>query len=201
VSSYYATEPAKAADRTKTGLLVISISFFVGWVPVLGLIVVVFEVAGAVLVILGRRAFGQIHARNVIWSIVISIVALVSALLVDVAIFVSALSNPQYNISSGPPGLTSFTALFSLGVVIATSIFGLAEVLLTYALQLRTGRILLWCGYVSAVIASLVSNILLRSLQYWNMLPWLAPGLLFGYAYYLARTRIARGEFPLSTKS
>lgn len=201
MSSYYATEPAKAVERTKTGLFIISIAFFISWVPILGLIAYVFEVVGAALVILGRKAFGPTHAGNVIRSIVISIVAFVSAFIFGIAIFLSALSNPQYNPSSGPLSLTSNMSLFTVGVIIATAIFGVAEVLFTYAFQLRTGRILLWCGYVSSVAASLVSNLLLSSLQYVNMLPQLGPGLLFGYAYYLARTRIVHGEITQPTLS
>lgn len=199
MSSYYATEPAKAVERTKNGLLVISISFFVSWIPVLGIFAYAFEVVGAILVILGRKSFGPTHARNVIWSIMISILAFVSAAIVGVAIVVSTLSNPQYNPSAGPPSPSSDFALFSTGVIIATAIFGIALVLLTYAFQLKSGKILLWSGYVSAVAASIVSELLLRNVQYLNMLPQLAPGILFGYAYYLARSRIVHGEIPQPT--
>jgi hypothetical protein len=196
MSSYYATAQVKAVDKTKTGLLVISIGFFVSWVPILGYIAWLFELAGAILVIQGRRAFGSTHARNIIWSIVIFIVALISAAGVGVAIFFSALANPQYNSNSGPPSLSSFMALFSVGVIVVTVIFGLAEVLFTYALQSTTGRILLWWGYTAAVAAEAANYLLLSNLGYLNSLPLIAPGLLFGYAYYLARTRIVRSEIP-----
>ncbi len=192
-ASYYASEQAKAVDRTKTGLLVISIGFFVSWVPILGYIGGLFELVGALLVILGRKAFGPTHGRNVIWSIIISVVALGTAFAFGVAIVFAAISSGQYN-GRGSPNLASYADLLAVGIIVATSIFGLAEVLFTYALQSENGRILLWCGYASTVAAAAVSYLLLSNLQYVMSLPQLAPALLFGIAYYMARTRIIRGE-------
>src|SRR5437773_6610705 len=107
-ASYYATERTREIDRTKTGLLVISIGFFLSWVPILGMIGNLFQLVGAILVILGRNAFGPVHARNVIWSILTFVIAIVAGIGVGVALVFSALANYQYYIpSSAPPSFSS----------------------------------------------------------------------------------------------
>ena len=198
-TAYYVTEWAGEIDRTKTGLLVISIGFFVSWVPILGMIGNLFQLVGAILVILGRNAFGPVHARNVIWSIVTFVIAIVAGIGVGVALVFSALANYQYYIpSSAPPSFSSLMGGgYYVGIIVGVAIFGVAEVLFTYALQEKTGRILLWCGYGGTTAASGVSFFVLNNIPYVNSLLYLGPSILYGYAYYLARGRIVRREIPL----
>jgi|SRR5207249_3495333 len=198
-TAYYVTERAREIDRTKTGLLVISVGFFVSWVPILGMIGNLFQLVGAILVILGRDAFGPVHARNVIWSIVTFVIAIVAGIAVGVVLVFSALANYQYSPGSAP---LSFSSLmgggYYAGIIVGVAIFGVAEVLFTYALQEKTGRILLWCGYGGTTAASSVSFFLLNNISYVNSLLYLGPSILYGYAYYMARQRIVRGEIPTS---
>jgi len=198
-TAYYVTERGREIDRTKTGLLVISVGFFVSWVPILGMIGNLFQLVGAILVILGRDAFGPVHARNVIWSIVTFVIAILAGIGVGVALAFSAFANHQYGSSSAPPSLSSFMGVpYYVGIIVAVAIFGVAEVLLTYALQEKTGRILLWCGYGGTTAASGVSFFVLNNIPYVNSLLYLGPSILYGYAYYMARQRIVRGEIPTS---
>src|SRR6266851_6785215 len=76
VASYYETARAAAIDRTKTGLLLLVIGFVISWIPTVGAVGVLVELAGAILVILGRHIFGPGHARNVLLSIIIFVMAI-----------------------------------------------------------------------------------------------------------------------------
>lgn len=64
-------ERKKQIDRTKTGILLLLIGTLIGWLLIIGVIGSLLILIGAILVILGRRAFGPSHSRNVILSIVL----------------------------------------------------------------------------------------------------------------------------------
>jgi len=83
---HFESARATAIDRTKTGLLLIAIGFFIGWIPLFGVVGGILELVGAIMVILGRHAFGREHARNVMWSIIIFIIAIVVAIVAVFAI-------------------------------------------------------------------------------------------------------------------
>jgi hypothetical protein len=149
-ASYYEQNRAKEIDRTKTGLLLIVIGYFTGWIPFIGILGGLLELIGAIMVILGRHVFGPSHARNVMWSIIIFVVGIVAVAVAAVAIvFATIASSIRFNSTStnfpqnfGPSFATSFAILIILG----SAVFGLAEVLFTYALQNKNGRMLLWMG-------------------------------------------------------
>ena len=150
------------------------------------------------MLILGRHAFGREHARNGMWSITIFIITIVVAI-VAVAIVFSAIAS--YHLNSTNPSLPSSFGPYFIGtfldvILIGIAIFGIAQVLFTYALQKRNGRILLWCGYVSIIVASSLNFFVLIKIPYLGSLLLVVPGTLYGYAYYLARDRIVRGEIP-----
>lgn len=199
-ASYYEQNRAKEIDRTKTGLLLIVIGFLMAWIPFVGIIGGFLEFIGAILVILGRHAFGSSHARNVMWSIIIFVVGIVAVAVAAVAIvFSSIASSFPYNTTSPnfPQNFgTSFATSFAILIILGSAVFGLAEVLFTYALQNKNGRMLLWLGYVSAIVAGSVNFLLFYGNPYLSSLPSIVPAILFGYAYYLARERIVRGEIP-----
>jgi hypothetical protein len=195
-ASYYETARATGIDRTKTGLLLISIGFFVGWIPIVGAVGGILELVGAILVILGRHAFGPEHARNVMWSIIIFVIAIVVVGVAAVVAIFSAFANYQPGSTNPvPPNFaSSFLGIFLVAVLIGIAIFGIADVLFTYGLQTSIGRMLLWGGYVSTIAVSTLEFFVLRNMPYLSSIPSIIPGLLYGYAYYLARDRIVRGE-------
>ena len=67
-AGYLETARATGIERTKTVLLLIPVGFFIGWIPLVGVVGGIPELVGGIMVILGRHAFGREHARNVMWS-------------------------------------------------------------------------------------------------------------------------------------
>jgi hypothetical protein len=200
-ASYLETARATGIDRTKTGLLLLVIGFLVGWVPIVGLVSIVIELIGAILVIMGRRTFGPEHARNVILSIVIFVVALAVAFVAVLAVVFLALANYQPGINGRPPQgfLSPFMGVILFVILVGVVIFGLAQVLFTYALQKNNGRLLLWGGYTATVVVAILEFFVFSNIPYLNNALSIVPAILYGYAYYLARDRIIRGEIPAPT--
>ncbi len=134
---HFESARATAIDRTKTGLLLIAIGFFIGWIPLFGVVGGILELVGAIMVILGRHAFGREHARNVMWSIIIFIIAIVVAIVAVFAIVFSAIANYHLNSTNRelPPSFGPyFIGTFFDVILIGIAIFGIAQVLFTCAL-------------------------------------------------------------------
>ncbi len=68
------------------------IGTILGPVPIITFIGGILALIGAILVILGRKAFGSDHSRNAIWSIIIYIVGLAIIAIGAVAFFLESLS-------------------------------------------------------------------------------------------------------------
>ena len=203
-SGYLETAHGTGIDRTKTGLLLITIGYLSLWIPIVGIVGSIIQLVGAILVILGRKAFGKQHSRNVIWSVIIYVIGGGFSAGAFLALIFSIIANYRLNGTNPvpPPNSTSyFTPLFFDLILIAIAIQSIAHVLFTYALQKRNGRILLWCGYASIVAASSVEFLILINIRYLNTIPLIVPGIVFGYAYYLARERIVHGEIPVPLAS
>jgi len=192
VASYYEAARANAIDRTKTGLLLLVIGFVISWIPIVGAVGGILEIVGAILVILGRHPFGPDHARNVLLSIIIFVIAI--AVVVAAAIF-TLISELLLFPPGGPLVPASFFGGFFVALLIGIAIFGIAEVLFTYALQTSSGRILLWCGYASTISTSSLTFFVLNNVPNASVIS-IIPALMYGYAYYLARERIVHGEMP-----
>ena len=192
VASYYETARATAIDRTKNGLMLLVIGLVISWIPTVGAVGVFLELSGAILVILGRHTFGPDHARNVLLSIIIFVIAI--AVVVVAAIF-TLISELLLFAPGGPLVPASFFGGFLVALLIRIAIFGFAEVLFTYALQTSSGRILLWCGYASTISTSSLTFFVLNNVPNVSVIS-IIPALLYGYAYYLARERIVHGEMP-----
>ncbi len=109
---------------------------------------------------------------------------------------------------TGPGSIVqpSFAWLGVFGII-GGAVTGISEVLLTYALQLSTGRILLWTAYAASIAISIVN--LLFILPIFNgtgvfVFPaifltaflGIIPAMLYAAAYYLARERIVHREIP-----
>src|SRR5207245_8237976 len=67
----------KQIDRTKTGLLLLLIGGLISWIPILGILGGLLLLIGAILVILGRQAFGSTHRRNVVIAIRLLLVGII----------------------------------------------------------------------------------------------------------------------------
>ena len=151
---YGGMERQKQVDRTKKGVLLLLIGSAIGWLPVIGLLGGLLILVGAIFVILGRKAFGPAHRRNVVISIVLFFVGIVIAVVGAVVAALVAVAG--ISPSSSEAALTAvlssaFTNILVI-VVVGGLISGIASVFFTYALQTKEGRILLWAAYVANVV-------------------------------------------------
>jgi MFS family permease len=208
-------ERNRQVDRTKTGALLLLIGTLLSWIPLIQFVGYLLIFIGVILVILGRKAFGPAHSRNVVVSIVLFIVGIL--VVIGVAVF-AALSNLSGVI--GPGGTVNVTPAFLASVanagllagIVAAFILGIAELLFTYGLQAQTGRILLWAAYGANIALSVTLYLALSPLfngvitaadydsalltQETYALLNVIPAMLFAGADYLAWSRINRREIP-----
>ncbi|MGQ0798242.1 MAG: zinc ribbon domain-containing protein, partial [Methanobacteriota archaeon] len=151
-------ERRKQIDRTKTGILLLLIGTLLGWIPIIGVIGGLLVLIGVILVILGRKAFGAAHSRNVIVSLVLFILGFVGAFSLGFWFALAILSLPP-----GSPAAVVAEAVRSafntllVGTIIVTAISSIGSILFTYALQTQPGRILLFAGYGANLAISIAT--------------------------------------------
>ncbi len=214
-------ERARHVDRTKTGVLLLMIGALLGWLPYdIGIIGSLLSLIGAILVILGRRAFGPAHARNVVVAVILFILSIV-ALIVAAVVFAVVTVSSLLGTVPTPADLAGAVNAFLIGAIVVAILGGIAQVLFTYEIQNRPGRYLLFGGLVASValqiaiyfvIAPLMDAAIAQALAggTFNADPVLAlqsqgntyailaviADLLWAAAYYLVWSRISRGEIP-----
>ncbi len=140
-------------ERTKWAFLLVLIGSLVYWIPSVGIIGYILFIIGAILALIGRKAFGPVHSRNVILSVVVFCVGIATVI---VGAFVAGLIAVA---SLGPsPTQARFAtavrdALTNALIVaaIGTVAYLFAAILFTYSLQRKEGRVLLWVAYAAAV--------------------------------------------------
>lgn len=198
------------ADRTAVGLQLMMGGFLIAWIPVAGIIGVVFLAIGALFAIFGRDAFGYPHTRNVAISVLLWILGGVGFIVLS-----STLSLADASQATDPETLRNILNAVFIGGLIVAALIGLSELLFTYALQERPGRILLWAAFGAGVTVGVVTYLSLLSLILSRGV--LTPGLVSAFeaqafllgllnvipavmnaaGYVLARGRILRGEIPV----
>jgi uncharacterized membrane protein len=194
----------------------------------LGLVGDLLSIIGAILVLLGRKPFGQRHSSYTIYSVVTYLaggaantVGTFALLFAEVSIRLNRTS-----LSAQQQGVISAYNELLIGGLIGWALIGVAFSLFTYALQNATGRWLLYVAYATIVavygfvflvifpqVASTVSlafstgaynsapiRALLAQQQQLDLLAFV-PGVIYAIAYYQIYQRIARGEIPVSTPS
>jgi hypothetical protein len=218
----------KQIDRTKTGVLLLLIGTLLGWIPLVGVVGVVLILVGAILVIIGRHAFGPTHARNVVLSIVFFFIGVgiaVAGGIIFAGVFLAGLTGGVPTQAAVQSALTTYLILSIIGAVVS----GLASLLFIYALQNRTGRVLIFAAYGAAVAIQIALFVLLGSAVAqvlssafpggtYNAAAAAAalanftsqastarlltaiPAVLFAAANYVAWSRINRGEIPEGPK-
>jgi hypothetical protein len=166
-----AQDRAREIDRTKTGLLLILIGVLLTPVPYVAFVGDILLLVGAILVIVGRKAFGQAHARNTIWSIIIFVVGfgvvITGIVVFTVAVVSAGISSSvggTFNATTLGQSLSSSFDILLVFSAVGGAISGIAEVLFTYAIQNEPGRILLWTGYAAALAVSSITFILISPL-------------------------------------
>ncbi len=139
-------------DRTRTGVLLLAVGAFLSWVPVIGLLGGLLTLVGAILVILGRAAFGEKHARNVGIAIVLFIIGFIGGLVLAGGV----LSSVEQAAALPPDQLqatvvSAFNTLL-LGAIILGVITGPATVFFLWELLNPTGRILILASYLAGIL-------------------------------------------------
>src|SRR5438309_8520088 len=140
--SAWDAERRKQIDRTKTGVLLILVGTLIGWLPFIGIIGFILVFVGAILVILGRKAFGASHSRNVILSIVLVILGIIITVVAGIVLVFATVSSIIPGSTPTPAAITSTFNNFLIILVIGTVVTGRASVFFTYAIQNQTGRVL-----------------------------------------------------------
>ncbi len=204
----------RQVDRTKTGVFLLLLGSLLSWAPYgISIIGDLFLFIGAVMVILGRKAFGPSHSRNVVVSIILFVVGILIVIVVAVIALLPSVPSIISNNGTLTPAVSAAAQNAGLAGAIASAIvIGIAEVLFTYALQVRTGRILLWVGYAANLVVNIVIYAVLSPVynavvtqaqlndalgqQTTYTLLAVFPALVFAAADYLAWSRISRREIP-----
>ncbi len=226
--SAWDAERRKQIDRTKTGILLLLVGALIGWLPYIGVLGAILGLVGAILVILGRKAFGAAHSRNVIVSILLVILGII---IVGVATVVLVFGTAASIIPGNPPSQAAITSTFNnfLGIlIVGVIVTGLATVFFTFAIQDQMGRMLLLGGYVVNIVIQIATFVILSQAigaivaamfpggtynpaqaaialadfsARVQTLGYLAaiPALIYAGAYYLVWNRINKGEIPPST--
>ncbi len=217
-------------SRTKTGLLLLIIGLLVGPIPFVGVIGSILDLIGAILVIIGRRPFGPEHSRNTIWSVIIYVVGIAVVIIGSFAFTLSVVSasingsaNGTFNQNAIGQALASSFNVLLIAAAIGGAIIGIANVLFTYAIQNRDGRIILWSAYVAGLAVSVITILVISplitsafqqavsggrynpapisALQFQESVVGLLgyiPALLYALALYSVVSRINRREIPAS---
>jgi len=208
-------ERQKQIDRTKTGVMLLMVGFALSWIPLVGIVGGFMVFIALFFVVLGRKAFGPAHARNVIVGVILWLSGVV---LVIIITFLGALRLFGSGFGS-PPTTADFVAFFDFvfyGAIIGAAISGLMTVLFGLGLSEKKGKVLLFAGYVSAIIISGLLFLLLRQsivdmVQNVNQLTALnrlnsqttllsvgsvVSNTMYALAFYLIYNRIKRREIP-----
>lgn len=211
----------REVDRTRTGVLLLAAGSAIGWIPVISILGGLLVLIGAILVILGRQAFGAAHERNVLIAIVLYVIGLVGAFLLAGSFLSSIETAASLPATEAASAVVSAFDGFLIGSVIVGIFSGLATVLFLWALLDLPGKILIWASFVSsfvilgvvwAVITGQLGNAVasafvgsppdlgplialdnqLNSLRLLDIL----PDLLAAGAAYVAWARIVQGRIP-----
>jgi MFS family permease len=166
-----AQQKTREVDRTKTGLLLLMTGIIIGPIPYVQIIGSILVLIGAIMVILGRKAFGPEHSRNVMWSVIIYIVGIcvvvAGAIGFAVALVGATISGMNGTTPSSTLPSQSLAAAFDTLLILAAvgaAIIGIAQVLFSYALQQQTGKILLWAGYAASIGVAVIEFLIISPL-------------------------------------
>jgi len=225
--SAWDAERRKQIDRTKTGVLLLLIGTLLQWLPLISIVGVILLLVGAILVILGRKAFGPAHARKVVISILLFFIGIIIAVVAGI-ILAGAIISGFFGGTPSQAAVQSALNNYLIVAFVATVVSGLAAVFFTYELQNQTGRYLLFAGYAAAVIIQIAIYVIVSQAiataiaamfpngtynptqavvalaNFSSQAQTLAllsgiPALLYAGANYIAWTRINKGEIPAST--
>lgn len=132
--------------RTVAGIILMAITSFLFWLPILLGISLILGAIGAILIIYNRNVFGGYH----------NVYPIVSALMFISAIFAelflgSLLGDVLPEYGSNTKGALSAMLPIAIGILAVQLIVSISFAIILYALMARTGKILTWCGLIVSV--------------------------------------------------
>ncbi len=200
-------------DRTKTGLLLLFIGVLLSWVPYVSFVGGIIFLVGAILLILGRKAFGPAHSRYVLIALALFVAGIVGLVAVVVLLVIAILPA----VPTTPEEVLALITTYIPALLVIGGISGLSYPLLAHAVSSRTGQILLWVGYAATLAILVVTYITLIGVfeaavdftgdpvvllsafltEFFTIgLLLVVSSVLYAVGYYLAYSRVNRGEIP-----
>ncbi len=205
-------DTSKAADRTRTGLLLLVIGAVLSAIPFISIVGALILLIAVILIYMGAVAFGEQHRMYVVWSIVTWILIFIGVL---VSVVVIGLQLAAAIIEERPPAemLSTWTA-FVIAYAVGGAAFGIPYLLITYRLQEDDGRKVLWLAFVvqAGVLVGVAAALYSQMEAFINEIvsgygtslflggqlgPEALAGLtnlVWAYAFYLAYRRVADGR-------
>ncbi len=149
----YVTE--REISRTKTGVGLLAVGAALGWIPVIGFLGGLLSLVGAILVILGRDAFGEKHARNVGIAIALFVIGLIGGIVLAGGILTSVAQAANLPPAQAEPAIVSAFDTLLAGAVVLSILTGPASVLFLWELLGVPGKALILLSYAVGVVVAL----------------------------------------------
>jgi hypothetical protein len=205
--------------RSRTGLLLMIVGFILSVIPLVSIVSIFPIIIGVIMVYMGAGAFGRTHRQFVKWSIILwTLIFLAIVVIAFVGIGQMVL---LYVKGASAEELAPLWTNLTVALAAAVSALAIPHILITYMLQDRTGRIVLWGALVAHVAAVLViawlvlplmnlfisairdgvENVVLLFEDPAVQLALVLPSLLWAVAYYLAYRRVASGKVGVAPVS
>ncbi len=187
------------------------IGVLISWVPLVSFVGIILVLVGAILVILGRKAFGPAHSRNVLLALALFLGGIVGLVAVVVLLF-NALQTAVFAFAT-PEEILAIVTPFIVALLVVVGVAALSYPLFAHALSSKTGQILLWVGYAAtlgilvvtyitligifeAAVAGTVDPFGFLTSFITIILLFVVSYVLYAVGYYLAYSRVKSGEIP-----
>jgi hypothetical protein len=149
-------ERAKQLERTQWGLLLLSVTALMSWIPEVELLSFLVGAIAVILILLGTSAFGSRHTL-LVWAAVVVFVSATFALFGIVASFAGSIRSIPSG-ASGPAATSQVLAAvdtFLYGSLVIGAALSLCYALIAFELEDGPGRVLLTTGVASQIVISL----------------------------------------------
>ena len=147
-------ERQKQIDRTRTGILILLIGALIAAIPYIGGFGSLLTLIGAIMVILGRKAFGPTHRRNVVISIFVFFLGIAIFFVGTFVVVAMAATSIRSSLPEDQLAAVLLSLMTNILVVLAVGllVIGIGSLFFTYALQKREGRLILLGAYGVTVV-------------------------------------------------
>ncbi|MCI4354599.1 MAG: hypothetical protein L3K06_04465, partial [Thermoplasmata archaeon] len=144
----------QARDRTRTGLLLLTVGIGISWIPYIGGIGGLLVLVGILLLFLGRHGFTERHRASVVLGGALLLVALVGSLVVGLWVAGSILGAATPGATPQDVANAAVTALqnAAIAAVVLGAMSGVGRLLLVWELADKANRWLLLAGMVLALL-------------------------------------------------